>query len=107
MICLVGVTDYERALSMHIGVARLFLLVLKDDSEATKKKLGKMYRRQGWVGEKDAMTVKETLEEMNRLKSNCNAKSNIYAFLVVYCLSLLSRYGYAYVPNPFLKALKE
>ena len=42
--------------------------------------------------EKDAMTPKETLKETNRLKSNCNAKSNIYAhnaLLMIRCLSLL------------------
>ena len=33
--------------------------------------------RQGWMREKDAMTLKETLKEMNRLKSNCSAKSSI------------------------------
>ena len=49
---------------------------------------------------KDAMTPKETLEEIDRLKSICSAKSSIYALLVVYCLSLLFRHGYACAPNP-------
>ena len=46
-------------------------------------------------------------EEMNRLKSHCSAKGSIYALLMVHCLSLLFRHGYAYVPNPYLKQLKR
>lgn len=57
---------------------------------------------QGSVGEKDAMTLKETLKEMDRLKSNCSANSYIYALLIVRCLSLLFRYSHACAPNPCL-----
>ena len=41
-----------------------------------------------WYG-KDAMILKETLIEMNRLKSDCSAKSSIHALLMVHCHSLL------------------
>ena len=38
---------------------------------------------------KNAMILKETLKEMDRLKSNCSANSSIYALLMVHCLLLL------------------
>ena len=35
------------------------------------------------MGEQDAITLKETLKEMNRLKSNWSAKSRTFALLMV------------------------
>ena len=48
--------------------------------------------RGGWA-KKDSMTLKEVLKEMNRLKSNCSAKSSIYALLLVHCLKGLDVLG--------------
>ena len=58
------------------------------------------------MGEK-AMLLKETLKEMNRLKSNCSANSSIYALLMVHCLLLLHCYGHACAPNPCSKSMHE
>ena len=46
------------------------------------------------------MILKATLKEMSRLKSNCSVTSSIYALLMVHCLSLFFRHGYACAPNP-------
>ena len=64
---------------------------------------------QAGVGErnKNAMLLKEALDETNRLKSNCSAKRSMYAFLMVHCLLLLSRYGYVRAPNPCFKSMHE
>ena len=53
------------------------------------------------------MTLKETLKEMKRLKSNCSAKSSIYVLLMVRCLSLLFRHGNACAPNPCTELMPE
>ena len=50
------------------------------------------------------MLLKETLKEMNRLKSNCSANRSIYALLMVHCLLLLLCYGHACAPNPCSKS---
>ena len=44
---------------------------------------------------------------MNRLKSNCSAKSSTYTLFVVRCLSLLFRNGHACTPNPCTKFIHE
>ena len=50
------------------------------------------------------MLLKETLKEMNRLKSNCSANSSIYALLKGHRLLLLIRNGHvAIAPNPCTK----
>ena len=33
----IGDADYNKAMSVHIGVARIFLLISKDDSEQVRK----------------------------------------------------------------------
>ena len=43
--------------------------------------------RGGWV--KNAMLLKESLKQINRLKSNCSANSSIYALLMVHRLFLI------------------
>ena len=55
-------------------------------------------------GTKNAMLLKETLKEMNRLKSNCSVNSSIYALLKGHRLLLLVRNGHvAIAPNPCTK----
>ena len=50
------------------------------------------------------MLLKETLKEMNRLKSNCSVNSSIYALLKGHRLLLLIRNGHvAIAPNPCTK----
>ena len=47
------------------------------------------------MGEKKtANTIKETLKETNRLKSNCSANNSIYTLLMRLYLLLLLRNGY-------------
>ena len=40
--------------------------------------------REGWA-KKTANAMKETLNEMNRLKSNCSANSHIYTLFLGHC----------------------
>ena len=51
------------------------------------------------------MLLKETLKEMNPLKSNCNANSSVYALLMVHCLLLLSCHEHACESNPCTESI--
>ena len=60
---------------------------------------------------KNAMLLKETLKEMNRLKSNCSARRSIYALLMT--LLLLFLFAMAmfvhriHAPNPCSQSMHE
>ena len=59
------------------------------------------------MGEKLQLSLKETLKETNRLKSNYSVKKSIYALLIVPCLLLLFRYGHVRAPNPCFGSMHE
>lgn len=54
----------------------------------------------------NAILLKETLKETNRLKSNFSAKSSIYALLMVHCPFLLSLW-LCCAPNSCAESIPE
>ena len=70
-----------------------------------------MYIQAGVGGRKNVMLLKETLKEMNRLKSNCSARRSINALILVYCLLLLFAMAMPvhriHAPNPCSQSMPE
>ena len=62
--------------------------------------IGRVPSRRLLGGTKDAMIPRETLKELNRLKSKCSAKSSIYSPLMLHYFLLLFCHGRTSVPNP-------
>ena len=64
--------------------------------------------RQGWVGEKkNAMLLKESQKEMNRLKSHCSARKQYLCtpYGTLSPASLCHGHGHAWAPKPCLQSI--
>ena len=96
-------SDLKRSIQAHYHSAEKTPISIRYNLGVKEEKY---VHRQGWVGEKDAMTLKEILKEMNRLKSNRSAKSSIYTPHGTLSLASLC-HGHTCAPNPCTKPPKR